>query len=1103
MFKKVFSIIIILALVLCALPDNIMAAENKGVMTPTCVLSGALQLGSEAAENEAEGWKWTPDPEGGGTLELENCYIQSETTGVLRFSNEGTGTKKDINIILRGTNILETTSQAFAPMVTGNGGEVNHIISEDGEGSLETRTKEPITSDNAPYAFGGRNIIVKSGTIVSSVAFCIVKGGVYVEGGFLDVEIPEGVECSGGIYTIDGPVGISGGKVNINSYIGIFIPGNTQNDESAGGQMVNISGGEVNIKSDCYGICINEDYMNTPETQAVNISGGKVDCEAGIIGFYSKNFNVSKGEGPEPQVNVSVKQDSKYPAIYPTSRKVNISGGTVIASSSNNTSILGLDSQDSEIKDCLVVSNGKGEVYGTVDATEDLVLPENTVLNVPEDAVLTIPEGITLKVPDSSSVQVTDKSSLVNNGILVLPEGSSVSCTGTGFIQKGGDLYTNDNERLYSVTIRQKGGEVIEYYKENDVVTFSPEADTEELRFKEWKVVSGTAVIENNYFTMPAGDVIIEAVFEHFYKLAVKQPGGIVTGYYKQDSDIELVPEDAGKNKVFKEWKVVPDDIVHIIDNKFKMPACAVTAEAVYEQLYKVTISQNGNITEKYYSEGSNVQLVKEPAAEGMEFEKWKAAPSTVEITGDSFTMPGFDVSVEAVYKKIPSGTTPPEASGTPSTPVTPPPASTQKPGLAVLPTYVVPSGKIYKINVKASPAEGGTVTGNTEAKEGSSVTVEAFSNSGYVFTGWTENSKTVSTDAKYTFKAESNRELIAVFKKSQPGNTGDTSSILKKKINVANNIKTVSQVSLPDGWEWKEEDREKAIPAGGSVTVTANYTATDAGDYVNTSLNITITRDKCVESLTVLYTGAGEYAPGCVTGGLGHTECSLCGSVLNSGIKVPATGHTEGQPAITRASMEKGGSIITSCIKCNRVISETLVNAIKTVKLSKSKGVYNKKIQYPGITVKDNGGKELANGTDYTVSWDKDMKNPGVYTAKIIFKGFYIGETEKTYKIIPEGTYVKKLKPGNKGFKVKWKKPATYVTGCQLQYSPDKNFKKKSTKKVTIKNRKTISKDIKGQKAGKKYYVRIRTYKCIEVNGKKVKVFSKWSAIKTVQIKR
>ena len=49
---------------------------------------------------------------------------------------------------------------------------------------------------------------------------------------------------------------------------------------------------------------------------------------------------------------------------------------------------------------------------------------------------------------------------------------------------------------------------------------------------------------------------------------------------------MELVPEDAGEDKLFKEWKVTPDGVVQVIDNKFKMPAGAVTVESIYEQLY-------------------------------------------------------------------------------------------------------------------------------------------------------------------------------------------------------------------------------------------------------------------------------------------------------------------------------------------------------------------------------------------------------------------------------------------------------------------------------------------------------------------------------------
>ena len=1116
MVKRVFSIIVAIAVVLSTLPGNAMAAENEGAMTPTRVQSETLNFTNEAAENEAEGWKWTPDPAGGGTLELENCYIQSEITGIFYFDNI-TEQKSDINIVLRGRNILETTSQVFNPMITanpvsdGNAGydKVNWIISEDGEGSLETRTREPVQKDESPFAFGGNSITIKSGTITSLVAFCVIDEDFCVEDGCFNIETPENVEINGGIYSNYGPVIISGGKVDINSYIGIFIPAFGDKPLSEGGsQMVNISGGEVNIKSGYAGVLIQKNYLEGTDTQSVNISGGKVVCEAGLAGFFCKNFNVSNDGGTTPLVNVSVSPDSEIPAIYSTKATVNISEAVVIVSTGKAPAILGLDSKDSEVGNSLVVNGNSGKVYGTVEITEDLSLPENVVLTVPQDAVLTIPEGVSLNVPDSSSVQTEKGESIVNNGMLVLPEGSNVSCTGTGFIQKGEDLYTNNNEKLYAVTIKQNGKEVIEHYKENDVVTFSPEADTDELRFKEWQVVSGAAVINNNaWFTMPAEDITIEAIFERFYKLLVKQPGGIAPPeYYKQDSDVELVPEDAGEDKLFKEWKVTPDGVVQVIDNKFKMPASAVTVESIYEQLYKVTVNQNGNVTEKYYSEGSNVQLVKKPAAEGMEFKEWRVTPGILELTGDSFIMPGYDVSIEAVYGKIPSVPSEPSESSVPSGgPVQPSPGNTQKPVPPVaFPPYAVPVANICKIAVTASPAEGGTVTGNTEAQKGSSVTVEAVPGKGYVFTGWTEGGKAVSKDAKYIFTAERDITLTAVFKKTWPAGEENTEDIFKGKINAANNIKTVYQVSLPDGWEWAEEDRQKAIPAGGSVNVTANYTATDAVDYASTSLKITVTRDKCVENPEVLYTGDGEHAPGCVPDGVGHTECSICGDIINTNIKVPATGHTEEQ-VITKAAYGKDGSIVTSCTKCNKVLNETVINAVKSVKLSSNKSVYNNKKQQPGITIKDSSKKLLANGTDYTVLWADGMKEPGIYKIKINFTGQYSGGVEKTYKIIPEGIKrIGVIRPRKNGFIVKWKRAKKYVTGYQIQYSTDKKFKKGTVKKVNIKKRKTTSRTVSINKPKRKYYyVRIRTYKNVKSNGKEVKVFSKWSSTKKTIIKR
>ena len=96
-----------------------------------------------------------------------------------------------------------------------------------------------------------------------------------------------------------------------------------------------------------------------------------------------------------------------------------------------------------------------------------------------------------------------------------------------------------------------------------------------------------------------------------------------------------------------------------------------------------------------------------------------------------------------------------------------------------------------------------------------------------------------------------------------------------------------------------------------------------------------------------------------------------------------------------------------------------------------------------------------------------------------------------------PKKTRITKLIKGKRRFTVKWKK-VKGVKGYQIQYSRSKKFKKKARKTVTIKKAKITKKTIKKLKSGKRYYVRVRTYKV--VNGKRV--YSKWSAKKSVKVK-
>ena len=113
--------------------------------------------------------------------------------------------------------------------------------------------------------------------------------------------------------------------------------------------------------------------------------------------------------------------------------------------------------------------------------------------------------------------------------------------------------------------------------------------------------------------------------------------------------------------------------------------------------------------------------------------------------------------------------------------------------------------------------------------------------------------------------------------------------------------------------------------------------------------------------------------------------------------------------------------------------------------------------------------------------------------TAKYSRSGAYIDSTQKK-------PTVKKLTKGKKSVKVTWKK-VSGIAGYQINISTSKKFNRESSS-YTVNKKSAKTKTIKGLKAKKTYYVRIRTYKNAKINGKTVKVYSKWSATKSIKTK-
>lgn len=168
-------------------------------------------------------------------------------------------------------------------------------------------------------------------------------------------------------------------------------------------------------------------------------------------------------------------------------------------------------------------------------------------------------------------------------------------------------------------------------------------------------------------------------------------------------------------------------------------------------------------------------------------------------------------------------------------------------------------------------------------------------------------------------------------------------------------------------------------------------------------------------------------------------------------------------------------------------------------VSLSATSYTYDGKVKKPTVTVKDSKNK-IISSKYYSVSYSSGRKSPGQYTVTVKFKGKYSGTIKKTFTIKPKSTTLSKVSAGKKKFTVKWKKQTSQTSGYQIQYSTSSKFK--SAKYVTVSGNKSTSKSVSKLSSKKKYYVRVRTYKTVKIDGKSTKIYSAWSKTKTVKTK-
>ena len=237
--------------------------------------------------------------------------------------------------------------------------------------------------------------------------------------------------------------------------------------------------------------------------------------------------------------------------------------------------------------------------------------------------------------------------------------------------------------------------------------------------------------------------------------------------------------------------------------------------------------------------------------------------------------------------------------------------------------------------------------------------------------------------------------------------------------------------------------------------------------------------------------------------------DAKLAYSSNNKNVTVNSSGKvTIAKGFVGKATITITANATTQYNKTTKQITVTVNKANNSITASNFTKTYSANTQSFSIGAKQKGNAKL--------TYSSNNKNVTVNSSgKVTIAKGFVGKATITITANATNQYNKATKQititvnpakvsisglsnsSSKKMTIKWNKSAQ-VTGYQIQYSTDKNFKK-DVKTITVNNKQTVSKTISNLTKNKQYYVHIRTYKT--VSG--VNYYSGWSASKNITIKK
>ena len=253
----------------------------------------------------------------------------------------------------------------------------------------------------------------------------------------------------------------------------------------------------------------------------------------------------------------------------------------------------------------------------------------------------------------------------VQNNVFEMPA-ADVTVTVT-FVPKEFEITVNPSENG-SVSI--VGKELVQNkananYNEEITLTVTP-AEGYEVETLTYTVEGGEAVpIENNKFTMPAGNVTINATFKKAtYTITVTNPSTEVTvdkTTAQMGDEVTITITPAAGYEVDAITVMAGETPVTVENNKFNMPAANVTVTVTFKKTdYTITVAdiQNGTVvpSKTTANVGDVITLEVTPLGDyelaTLTYTVEGGQPVTIE--NNQFTMPAGNVTINATFTALP-----------------------------------------------------------------------------------------------------------------------------------------------------------------------------------------------------------------------------------------------------------------------------------------------------------------------------------------------------------------------------------------------------------------------------------------------------------------